>query len=450
MQPIRTIARRVIVFGRHPVPGQVKTRLIQALGPLAAAEWQRQSTERTLSAILRVANASVDFVYTGARKYQVRRWLQDRRIRLRAQVHGDLGRRMQQAIEAAFDEGAGQVVLVGTDVPGLTGRHVAEAFTALATHDLVLGPSHDGGYWLIACRRPVPVFQGIDWGGPHVLSQTRAAAERNGLTIALLAPMGDIDTEADLRRGQPREQWPTPYMSIVIPTLNEADHIVRAISALRGPDIEIIVADGGSHDGTPVMAQQAGAVVVSSARGRARQQNAGARRARARVLLFLHADTRLPGDFGKQVFDVLLDGSVALGAFRFKTDWDHWAMHWVERGVHLRATLLRLPYGDQAFFMRRTLFERLGGFPEVPIAEDLLFARMVRREGRIVLATGAAVTSGRRWRALGIWRTTILNYVIAAGCVLGIDPRRLATLYRIGVTPAPVRRTHRGHLDENP
>jgi hypothetical protein len=92
----------------------------------------------------------------------------------------------------------------------------------------------------------------------------------------------------------------------------------------------------------------------------------------------------------------------------------------------------------------------LGGFPEVPIAEDLLFARMVRREGRIVLAPGAAVTSGRRWRALGIWRTTVLNYVIAAGCVLGIDPGRLAILYRIGAIPAPVRRTHRGHLDENP
>jgi len=420
------------MFTRYPVPGRTKTRLIPVLGPLGAAELQRQLSEQTLAVLLRSYQAPVDVAYTGGTREQVRRWLNGARIQLYEQPPGDLGRRMQHVIQGAFDQGARQVVLVGADVPEVTPKHMVDAFEALAGHDLVLGPSEDGGYWLIGCRRPAPVFHGIDWATPHVLAQTIGAAKRHGLSTALLKPLRDIDTEADVRRWLPQQAVQRPYLTVVIPVLNEAERIAPLIAKLRAPDIETIVVDGGSRDGTSQAARQAGATVIGAPRGRARQQNAGAAQSAGKVLLFLHADTRLPGDFSAQVFERLMDPKVALGAFRFKTDYKHWAMRWVEWGVHARSVLLHLPYGDQAFFMRKALFDRVGGFPDVPFAEDLLLVRKLARLGRIELTPGAAVTSGRRWQAVGIGRLTLINHLIAGGCLLGVDPGRLAPLHQYG------------------
>jgi rSAM/selenodomain-associated transferase 2/rSAM/selenodomain-associated transferase 1 len=424
--------RRLILFSRYPVPGRAKTRLIPLLGPLGAAEAHRWLTENTLAVLMRSYRAPVEMAYTDATRDQVRRWLTKYRIPCYPQPEGDLGRRMASVIRRAFDQGAQQVVLVGTDVPGIKPRHVAAAFDALAGHDMVLGPSHDGGYWLIGCRRPIRVFNGIDWGTSSVLDQTIRAAEDQGLSSTLLERLQDIDTEADIRRWRPEREWARPYLSIVIPTLNEADRIAPLVATLGASDIEIVVVDGGSRDGTPQVAREAGAVVIDAPRGRASQQNAGAARAAGKILLFLHADTHLPGDFGAQVFERLMDPRVVLGAFRFKTDWDHWAMRWIERGVQARSVLLQLPYGDQALFMRKAIFEQVGGFPEVPFAEDLLLARKLARRGRIELTPGAVVTSSRRWRAAGIWRVTLINYLIALGCLLGIHPAWLAPVHRYG------------------
>jgi uncharacterized protein len=425
-------ARRLILFGRYPVPGRTKTRLIPLTGPLGAAELHRQWTERTLSVLVGSSQAPVDVVYTGGNRRRMRRWLGGSASEYWAQQEGDLGRRMQQAIGRALDQGARQVVLVGTDIPGLTTQHITDAFQALTQHDLVLGPSRDGGYWLIGCRAPAPVFQDIDWGTQRVLSQTLAAAARCGLSVALLPRLRDIDTEADLRHWQPDCKFLRPYLSVVIPALNEAARMGECIAALRAPDIETIVVDGGSNDGTVQAARQAGARVICAPRGRARQQNAGAALAAGRALLFLHADTRLPKDFGAQVFERLLDPQVTLGAFRFKTDWDHWAMRGIERAVQVRCALLHLPYGDQAFFMRKKVFEQAGGFADVPLAEDLLLARTLARRGKVELTPGAAVTSGRSWRTQGIARVSLIHTLIAGGCLLGIDPRRLACLYNSG------------------
>jgi uncharacterized protein len=439
--PILSSERRLILFGRYPVPGRTKTRLIPLLGPLGAAELHRYLTERTLSVLMHSYRAPVEMAYTDGERDQVRRWLKRFRIQCYAQPEGDLGRRMASVMQRAFDQGAQQVVLVGTDVPGITSRHVADAFDALTGHDLVLGPSHDGGYWLIGCRRPVSVFAGIHWGTSLVLDQTMRAAERQGLSIVLLEWLLDIDTEADMRRWQLGQEWGHPYLSIVIPTLNEADRIGRLVATLRAPDIQIVVVDGGSWDATPQVAREAGAEVIDAPRGRARQQNAGASRAAGEVLLFLHADTRLPVDFGAQVFERLMDPKVVLGAFRFKTDWDHWAMRWIEWGVQARSVLLHLPYGDQALFMRKAIFDRVGGFPDVPFAEDLLLTRKLAHQGRIELTPGMAVTSSRRWRAAGIWRLTLINYVVALGCLLGISPAWLAPIHRYGLKVK--RRGHR-------
>lgn len=424
--------RRLILFGRYPVPGKTKTRLIPILGALGAAELQRSLTLKSLCAATAptLGNTDVAFCFTGASRGMVRRWLGPQPVGLMQQKGGHLGERMRTAFSESFDRGFRQVILVGTDIPQMTPAHLEAAFHALTRHDLVLGPSKDGGYWLVGLNQKADLFRHIQWGSPAVLRQTLAAARKLGLSATQIDTLNDMDTEADLIDGMPSEQWRRPYLSVVIPVLNEARAIAHAIRQIQTSRCEVLVVDGGSEDRTVDIARECGATVITGLRGRARQQNAGAAEARGKTLLFLHADTSLPPDFDHQVFNTLMDHRVVAGAFRFKTDYDHWGMRLIEKSVQIRSRLFQMPYGDQALFLPRTTFEKAGGFPAVPIAEDLYLVRRLGRMGRVALAPGAAVTSGRRWRNLGVWRTTLINYLIAIGCIAGVNPHRLAPLYR--------------------
>lgn len=423
---------RIIVFGRYPVPGKTKTRLIPVLGAVGAAELQRRMTLRCLDRLTKADLAPLTFCYTGAGHRRVRRWLGDD-LDLQPQINGDLGSRMQRAMQRAFAKGAKRVVLLGTDVPGMTPGLVRQALDHLADHDLVLGPSRDGGYWLVGAPQPVPIFSPIDWGTSRVLAQTLELARRHNLRTVQLEPRQDLDTPEDLDQWTGGQKLPRPYLSVIIPTLNEAECIAATAASVADKDTEVIVVDGGSRDQTEILARRAGARVVFSGKGRAVQQNTGASLAAADVLLFLHADTRLPRDFLNQIFETLMDARVVMGAFRFKTDFEHRGMRLVEKAALLRARLLKLPYGDQGFFLRRDEFRRVGGFPQTAIAEDLFLARRLARRGRLALAPGHAVTCGRRWRDIGIVRATLINYLIAGGCLLGVDPGRLAPLYNLWV-----------------
>jgi rSAM/selenodomain-associated transferase 2 len=280
-------------------------------------------------------------------------------------------------------------------------------------------------------RCKADLFQNVEWGSARVAEQTKRTARALGLSLTCLPPLNDMDTASDLMAGLPDHEWQGPYLSVIIPTLNEAPSIGDVIHRARFPGCEVIVADGGSTDATLDIARASGAVVISAPRGRALQQNAGAARAQGKVLMFLHADTFLPSDYPYQVFETLMDHRVVAGAFQFKTDYSHKGMRLIEKTVRIRSTLFQMPYGDQALFMPKTIFQKAGGFPLAPIAEDLFLIRQLRRRGRIGMAPGAAVTSARRWRQIGIWRATGINYLIAMGCLAGINPEKLAPLYRL-------------------
>jgi len=231
---------------------------------------------------------------------------------------------------------------------------------------------------------------------------------------------------------------------VVIPALQEADRIQDAIESAQAPNavdaVEVVVADGGSRDGTRERARAAGARVVESAPGRARQLAAGARETEAEVLLFLHADTRLPEGWDAAVRGALADPRVAGGAFGFRfddfgpddvcPDGFKVRLRWIEWGVRLRLALARLPYGDQALFLRRPVLEAMGGVPQVPIMEDLDLVRGIRAAGRLALLPLAVRTSARRYLSAGVARTALRNAGALVAWQLGLDRERVAAWYQ--------------------
>ena len=421
----------LIVFSRYPLPGRAKTRLIPALGPLGAADLQRTMTRATLETVRQVraeTGADVEVRYAGGGWRKMRRWLGPG-VRFASQGGGDLGERMRRAFENAFDAGCRRVVVVGTDCPELTKGDIADALAALDEKDMVLGPSTDGGYWLLGLRRPADVFEGVEWSTASVTEQTLALAEREGLSVHLLEEHTDVDTPDELHLLDGRVAR-RPYLSVIIPALNEAECIEAAVASARCEGVAVLVVDGGSADDTVELARQAGASVMSCPRGRAKQMNAGAAAAEGRTLLFLHADTILPDGFAGGIFDALSDPRVVAGAFTYRTDLDHPMMRVLERLVRFRSRRLHLPYGDQGLFVRRDIFESLGGFPDLPLAEDLHFVRRLKGVGRIASVPLAAVTSARRSRRHGVLKTTAINQLIVAGCFLGVPADTLAAVSR--------------------
>ncbi|MGH0028303.1 MAG: TIGR04283 family arsenosugar biosynthesis glycosyltransferase, partial [Myxococcota bacterium] len=200
---------------------------------------------------------------------------------------------------------------------------------------------------------------------------------------------------------------------VVIPALNEAERIgetIRSTQRASACEVEIIVVDGGSQDETAQRAAGAGARVVSSGPGRARQLAAGARAAGGDVLLFLHADTRLPEGFDRAALCALGDPGVVGGAFRLRFDTRSLGLRIIEWGTRLRVALFRLPYGDQALFVRRATLEEMGGVPQAPIMEDLDLVDAMKRRGRLALLPLPAVTSARRYTAHGTLRTALRHW----------------------------------------
>lgn len=434
---------RLILFTRFPVSGSAKTRLIPCLGTEGAAQLQREMTEHVLARVWPLAPqcaVTLEVRFTGGSVAEMRRWL-GRGLRFVPQGDGDLGARMQRASTEAFDAGARAVVIIGADCPEVDATRVQSAFQRLRTHRLVLGPARDGGYYLVGLKAATPaLFADIPWGTSQVLATSVERARTLGFEPFLLSVAADVDEPADLEVWE-QARHASRRVSVIIPTLNEAGHLSRTLEhAAAGPSVEIVVADGGSHDDTLRIAQAQGARTVTGARNRARQLNAGARVAHSETLLFLHADTWLPANWPDMIQAAFRQPEVISGAFRFKVRESFRGRWIIESAVTLRSWLWHMPYGDQALFVRRWAFDALDGFPELPIMEDYEFVRRLRRLGRLALLDAAALTSGRRWQRLGVVRTTLINRLMVLGYHCGVSPARLAALYRgRAARPEPAR-----------
>ena len=220
-------------------------------------------------------------------------------------------------------------------------------------------------------------------------------------------------------------------LSVIVPAVNEESRITGAVSsAWAAGAIEVIVVDGGSQDETCRLAVEAGARLISSRPRRAVQQNVGARETRGDVLLFLHADCRLPVDAGAQVDEALDDAGVVGGAFRQEIDAGGWLFRWLERGNARRALRRQVPYGDQGLFVRRDCFAAAGGFPVVPLMDDVMLAHNLRRIGRLALVEGPLRVDARRWRQRGVIPQTLRNWCLLSAWRCGVPLERLAGVYR--------------------
>ncbi|MGB3262593.1 MAG: TIGR04283 family arsenosugar biosynthesis glycosyltransferase [Microcoleus sp.] len=224
---------------------------------------------------------------------------------------------------------------------------------------------------------------------------------------------------------------PNLKISIIIPALNEAPTIAPVISTARNAkNVEIIVADGGSSDGTASLAQSLGVRVISTAPGRATQMNAGAASATGDILLFLHADTLLPRGYDSGARRALAKPQTVAGAFELKIDARSLCLRLLETGVNCRSNFLQMPYGDQAIFLYSATFDKIGGFPDLPLMEDFEFVRRLKKQGRIAILPQPVLTSDRRWQQLGVFKTTAINQIVIIAYSLGVSPNRLAFWYR--------------------
>ena len=436
--------KRLILFTRYPESGTTKTRMIPKLGAEGAAELQRQMTQHILSLVTRFCGlhpTSLEIRFEVGNKNLMKAWL-GAGFEYSSQGEGDIGLRMSRAFENGFGRGYETVVIIGSDIPHITANVLQTAFEGLAKHDLVLGPAGDGGYYLIGMPETVfsranpRLFNGIQWGTNKVLSQTLAVAEELRLDYILLDTLDDVDHPEDLAvwhraLKSTLEPQGDKRISVIIPALNEAGNIQETITQLqKSHKVEIVVVDGGSRDNTVELARSLGVRVVSTEASKALQMNAGAAEAVGDVLLFLHADTRLPDDFETQVMAAVNHSGFCAGAFSLGIDSDGWGLRLIERVANWRSRFFQMPYGDQALFVCRDLFNDIGGFPEFPIMEDFELIRRLRQKGKIRILPAAVRTSPRRYLNFGILKTWLLNQVIIAAYYLGVRPERLARWYR--------------------
>ena len=220
-------------------------------------------------------------------------------------------------------------------------------------------------------------------------------------------------------------------LSIVIPVLDEASGIVETLRALqpyRERGHEVIVVDGGSRDDTPARAGPLVDRLLDSPPGRARQMNRGAAVAHGDVLLFLHADTKLPAQ-ADALIATGLEGDARWGRFDVRLSGHHFMLRLVERMMNLRSRLTGIATGDQALFVRRELFEQAGGFDEIPLMEDIALSRRLKRLAPCACLRRPVITSSRRWEENGILATILLMWRLRLAYWLGADPARLVRDY---------------------
>lgn len=479
----------IALFVKAPELGQVKSRLAKTIGADFATEFYRSMgrdwfDRLTVFTDRQQADLRVFYAPDSGRS-TVRDWLGCDDRQLVAQGDGDLGDRMARAFTTCFGQGSDRVLLVGSDSPDLPDEILTQAAEALSETGAVICPTEDGGYCLVGFRgdRLLPtIFQNMIWSTETVFTETIARFQSANQPVAILPHWYDIDHAPDLDRfWQLNQQNPDlkrsiatlakirqPIaLSVIMPVLNEGERIQKMLDHLAEIagqiPYEVIVVDGDRAGSTlQYLPNDRPVRGITAARGRGLQMNAGAAIARGEILLFLHADTQLPADAFLKITQALANplgnkglkplvwgdrahdqaqsvgahrrapnsGEVVGGAFDLSIASPRWILQTIARIASVRSRLTRLPYGDQAIFIRRSTFVALGGYPEIPIMEDVALMRSIRRRGwRIRILPDRVLTSARRWEREGVWRCTLRNWTILLAYFAGVSPWTLLAWY---------------------
>ncbi len=439
----------LMVMVKAPERGRAKTRLSTALSPSGSAALAKALLRDAL-AVWRGVDATVTLAMTGDFDASMRAELADWKQEL--QGEGELGLRLERVLASALSK-HDVAVVVGTDIPGLGESDLCETQKLLQTHDAVLGPAEDGGFYLLALRRcPPGLLAGIPWSDAATCQRTKERLESAGMRVAMLETRFDVDTPADLTRlGSFLRDRPgaMPHtrkflassengaLSIIIPALNEAAKIATILKSLTedAPWAEIIVVDGGSEDGTLSIASSfAGVSAIQAEPGRAKQLNCGAALAIGGTLLFMHADAHLPFGALDQLQALMRSKTHVAGAFRLRTCYDEAGPKraWIRpflRLADLRSRYTRNPYGDQGLFVSASEFHALGGYPDQPILEDLHLSRALAKRQHLAILPGPMTVSARRFQERPLYYFALMNSFPLL-YRLGVSPKRLASLYR--------------------
>ncbi len=225
-----------------------------------------------------------------------------------------------------------------------------------------------------------------------------------------------------------------PSCSIILPVLREASLVNDVIDHLRGlennNETEIIVVDGDPEGTTLTAITRDNVIKLGSPRGRGRQMNAGAREAKGKILLFLHADTELPLNALRLIAAAMKDKRYVAGAFDLGIRSERLIFRLIESAASLRSRATRIPFGDQAIFVRKDYFEKIGGYKDIPIMEDVEIMKRIKKRGDTILIVRQRVhTSSRRWEKEGILRCTLRNWLLQVLYLVGVSPHRFSKLY---------------------
>jgi rSAM/selenodomain-associated transferase 2/rSAM/selenodomain-associated transferase 1 len=452
----------ICIFAKPPVPGRVKTRLVPLLGSLGSAELAKAFLQDTWASVSALPWARPVLASTAEEKRNclpesAEIWLQG---------EGDLGARLENVSRRALRNHP-HVIAIGADSPGLPARYLEQAREALARADAVIGPSEDGGFYLLGLRKcPTGLLSGIQWSAPTTCLETIAKLQAAGLTIYILDDWFDVDTAQALERldalltAKQIEAPKTKHFlethawrwagaqpircSVIIPTLNERESLPQTLRALAEHQWihEVIVADGGSTDGTREwLAAQNFARALDSSPGKGNQINRGAQAASGDVLLILHADCQLPPDAGERVACALRLQSVAGGCFEVRFNVGHpRSLKIVAAGINYRCRLIKAATGDQGIFVRRRVFDQVGGCPDWPLFEDVDLVRRIKKVGKFAVLHSPLLVSPRRHLARGVFRTVVLIYALRVAFWLGVSPFTLKKWFDDSrPSPSPIR-----------
>jgi uncharacterized protein len=470
----------ILVFIKAPYLGQVKTRLGKFIGDTEAVQLYQYFVEDILTTVDALDVDSLIFFTPMNGLSVLQSWLGSHRTYI-PQRGENLGDRMAHAFRTSFDLGYQQVSIVGSDSPDLPSDYLLEALAALRQDRVVIGPSEDGGYYTLGFTPKTfcpEVFQDMPWSTSQVYPLTLETLKQNTRTVQILPTWFDIDTLEDLWAFHNRHlseqpsshslsylrdrahvffqplvgvqgivlcqsaldstQKLDPDLSIIIPVLYEAERIHTCLANLvnlaGNINLEIIVVDGDPEESTlkhlpsqyPHMLKG-----IQSPQGRGTQMNAGAKIAQGTILLFLHADTDLPDRALQEILHPCTQRSCAGGAFDLAIASPRWSLKLIGKVASWRSRLTRIPYGDQAIFIRKDVFGQIQGYPDIPLMEDVALMQRLKQQGYSIQILSKAVrASARRWEKEGIVRCTLRNWSLILLYSLGIAPEVLARWYR--------------------